>query len=48
MHGQVVDARKKVCHRLNKKGGCMWMGMLMLGVACFAALAAFTWACDRL
>lgn len=26
----------------------MWLGMLLLGVLCFAVLAAFTWACDRL
>lgn len=26
----------------------MWLAMAVLGVICFAALAAFAWACERL
>jgi hypothetical protein len=45
---QDIDARQEPCNGLHRKGVRMWLGMLMLGVACFAVLAAFTWACDRL
>jgi len=26
----------------------MWIAMLLLGIACFAVLATFTWACEKL
>lgn len=33
---------------IKRREFSMWIVMLLIGIACFALLAAFTWACDCL
>jgi hypothetical protein len=43
-----VDETKESANGATMETGMMWILMMVIGLAAFAAMFGFTWACDRL